>query len=224
VSSYTIGEVARRSGFTASALRYYEDIGLVPAAARTEAGYRLYGEPTLSLLAFIARAKQLGCSLEEISDLVGIWDGERCGPVQRRFHQLVSGKIADTQRQVAELGAFGSQLQEAALHLGGEPIDGPCGDECACTLEPDAMGDRVAEWQSILEGALARTRTVDGALRVEFSDELDVAALAALVRAEQRCCAFYSFAITVDRRGVGLEVRVPDGAEELATSLFGAPA
>ena len=72
MSTYTIGEVADRSGFSASALRYYEEIGLVRAGAPHRAGYRLYDDHTLARLAFIARAKQLGCSLEEITDLVGV--------------------------------------------------------------------------------------------------------------------------------------------------------
>ena len=48
VSNYTIGEVADRSGFSASALRYYEGIGLVEPATRTDAGYRIYDDHTLS--------------------------------------------------------------------------------------------------------------------------------------------------------------------------------
>jgi DNA-binding transcriptional MerR regulator len=95
-----IGEVADRTGFTASALWYYEDIGLVEPAARTDAGYRVYDETTLPRLAFIGRAKQLGCTLEEITDLVGIWDAERCAPVQRRFHELVTTKMADAEHKI----------------------------------------------------------------------------------------------------------------------------
>ena len=66
-TSYKIKEVADRSGFTAATLRYYEEIGLLPEASRTPAGYRLYDDGTLDRLAFIARAKQLGCTLEEIA-------------------------------------------------------------------------------------------------------------------------------------------------------------
>ena len=132
MSTYTIGETAERSGFSASALRYYEGIGLVEPATRTDAGYRLYDDETLARLSFIARAKQLGCSLEEITDLVAIWDGERCAPVQRRFHELLTGKIADAQRQIDELTALVGQLHEAASHLAGPAIDGPCSIECAC--------------------------------------------------------------------------------------------
>jgi MerR family transcriptional regulator, copper efflux regulator len=132
VSTYTIGETAERSGFSASALRYYEGIGLVEPSTRTAAGYRVYDDHTLARLAFIARAKQLGCSLDEITDLVGIWDGERCGPVQRRFHDLVTTKLAEAQRQIDDLTALTAQLREAAAQLAGPAVDGPCSEACAC--------------------------------------------------------------------------------------------
>ncbi len=132
MSTYTIGEIAERSGFSASSLRYYEGIGLVEPASRTKSGYRLYDDHTMNRLAFIARAKQLGCSLEEITDLAGIWDGERCGPVQRRFHELVTAKIQHAERQIKDLTALLEDLRAAAEHLDGEPVDGPCDADCAC--------------------------------------------------------------------------------------------
>lgn len=138
MGTYAIGEVAERSGFSASSLRYYEGIGLVTPAGRTEAGYRVYDDDTLARLAFIARAKQLGCSLEEIADLVSIWDGDRCGPVQRRFHELVTTKIDNANQQVAELTALVDQLEHAAEQLAGPPVDGPCRDGCACLRKPRA--------------------------------------------------------------------------------------
>jgi MerR family copper efflux transcriptional regulator len=132
VRTYSIGEVAERSGFTASALRYYEGIGLVEPSARTDAGYRVYDDGALARLAFIGRAKQLGCSLEEITDLVEIWDGERCGPVQRRFHDLITTKIAEAERRLEELTQLKGQLEDAATLLAGPATDGPCGPHCAC--------------------------------------------------------------------------------------------
>lgn len=250
MSTLTIGEIADRSGFSASALRYYEAIGLVAPAARTNGGYRVYDDHALTRLAFIARAKQLGCSLDEITVLVRIWDGEQCGPVQRRFHELVTDKIADSQRRIAELTAFTAQLQTAAGQLNEEPVDGPCSEACACvtdptatengmvqvtlgtkpsdppiecTLEPGAMPDRLADWRAILERARTRTTGPDGTLHIELGDGSDLGELARLVAAEQRCCAFFSFAITVDPGGVALEVRAPAGAAEVVTSLFGQP-
>jgi MerR family transcriptional regulator, copper efflux regulator len=248
VSTYTIGEVADRSGFSASALRYYEGIGLVEPATRTDAGYRIYDDHTLGRLAFISRAKQLGCSLEEITNLVAIWDGDRCAPVQRRFHELITDKIRSAHGQIGQLTTFVSQLQTAAELLSGEPVDGPCGDDCACvnaaagatatsspamlgakpvdvpiacTLEPDAMPDRLADWNTVLGQVRARIATVDGGLRLEFGDDVEVGALAGLVAAEQHCCAFLSFALTVDDRGTGLEVRAPEGAAGIVADLFG---
>jgi DNA-binding transcriptional MerR regulator len=251
VSSYTIGEVADRTGFTASALRYYEGIGLVAPARRTGAGYRIYDDQTLARLAFIGRAKQLGCSLEEITDLVAIWDGDRCGPVQRRFHALVTDKIRDATSQITELTAFCAQLEAAASQLSGDPVDGPCRDDCACvsdpstttspslpvapgnapsdppiacTLELAAMPDRMADWQAVLDHARSRSTAPDGTLRIELDDALDLGELTRLVAAEQSCCAFFSFAIIVDHRGLALQVGVPAGAEAIVASLFGQPA
>ena len=62
-------------------------------AGRTDAGYRLYDETSLERLRFIARAKQLGCSLDEIADLVTAWDGGRCAPVQDRLRTTVEVKV-----------------------------------------------------------------------------------------------------------------------------------
>ena len=236
MGSYTIGQVAERSGFPATALRYYEGIGLVPPAGRTDAGYRLYDDTTLARLAFIARAKQLGCTLEEIADLVEVWNGDRCGPVQRRLHDLVTWKLRDADAQVTELKLFAAQLRAAADQLAGEPIDGPCGDDCACLQAPDTevsiactlgageVSDRLAAWDRIKACATSRRlRLPSGGVRLEFEPGVDIGELAALVVAEQACCAFFQFAVTVDGRGVGLEVDAPAEAMDLVAGLFGMP-
>jgi MerR family transcriptional regulator, copper efflux regulator len=247
VSTFTIGQVAERSGFSASALRYYEDVGLVAPTTRTRAGYRLYDGRVLGRLAFIARAKQLGCSLDEITDLVGVWDGERCGPVQRRLHELMTDKLHATQTRIAELTAFASQLQTAASRLDGPALDGPCGEGCAClaeneapapssvpfiaaaaselpiacTLQSTAMPERIERWQAVLANVRARVRTADGRLRLEMEHGVDLSELATLAVAEQQCCSFFAFAVTVDERGVALEVDAPDHAAEIVSAMFG---
>jgi DNA-binding transcriptional MerR regulator len=132
VVTYTISEAAERSGFSASALRYYERIGLVEPAVRTPAGYRLYDDDTLTRLGFVARAKHLGCSLDEIADLLDIWEDQRCEPVQKRFHDLVTAKLAAAERQIAELTALAEQLRDVAAHLARPPVDGPCDAGCVC--------------------------------------------------------------------------------------------
>lgn len=127
-----ISEVAERTGFSGPTLRYYEDIGLMPAPGRTPAGYRVYGERDVARLDFIARAKRLGCSLEEIQGLVEAWDEDRCAPVQHQLRSLVGRKLSDSQRQIADLMAFTADLQATAAQLATEPVDGACGDGCAC--------------------------------------------------------------------------------------------
>jgi hypothetical protein len=72
-----------------------------------------------------------------------------------------------------------------------------------------------------LEAAVSRTTTADGALRVEFGDTTALAELARLVEAERRCCAFLSFAIVADHRGLALEVRAPESAAHVVTAIFG---
>lgn len=93
----------------------------------------------------------------------------------------------------------------------------------ACTLDAGSMSGRLAEWRAVLALAMSRTRTPDGDLRIEMRDDIAVDELALLVAAEQRCCAFFSFAITVDGRGVALEVGAPDDASDVVAALFGGP-
>jgi DNA-binding transcriptional MerR regulator len=236
MGTYTIGETAARSGFTASALRYYEGIGLLSPTTRTSAGYRVYDDQALDRLTFIARAKELGCSLEEITSLIGPWDTARCAPVQRRFHTLVTDKIHDAQRRVTELTALTTQLRAAAARLGGPSVEGPCGEDCAClaatspgsgqppmacTLAPDEIPDRLASWHAVLAGASAPTTDPDGVTRVEFGEPSSLGEVARLVAAEQRCCGFLSFTITVHAGKTALEVRAPEGGSEMVSSLLG---
>jgi hypothetical protein len=94
-------------------------------------------------LAFVARAKQLGCTLDEIVDLASIREEERCGPVQRRFHELVTDKLAAAQRQIAELTDLAAQLRTVATKLAAPPVDGPCSIDCTCrALEVDPARHR----------------------------------------------------------------------------------
>ena len=137
-TTFQIAEVAQRSGFTPATLRYYEDIGLVAPTGRTDAGYRLYDNTSLERLQFIARAKQLGCSLDEIAELATAWDGGRCAPVQERLRATVDAKIAQTHNQIAELTTLAADLQRASAGLSTEPVDGPCDDTCGCSTDTTA--------------------------------------------------------------------------------------
>jgi MerR family transcriptional regulator, copper efflux regulator len=161
-TTFQIAEVAQRSGFTPATLRYYEDIGLVAPASRSEAGYRLYDETSLDRLRFIARAKQLGCSLEEIAELTTVWDGGRCVNVQRRLRETVEAKITDARSQIAELTSLTSDLQRAAATLSAQPVEGPCDDTCGCTIDPSASSPTAVPLVAMADATAASAdRTAD---------------------------------------------------------------
>src|SRR5918998_2481197 len=103
---YRITEVARRTGFSPATLRYYEQVGVVPPPERSPAGYRVYRDHDLERLGFVARAKELGCSLTEITELAQAWDTGECRPVKHRLRALVDARIADVQRRTEEMVRF----------------------------------------------------------------------------------------------------------------------
>ncbi len=253
-TAYKIKDIAERSGFTAATLRYYEGIGLLPESTRTPAGYRLYDDRTLDRLAFIARAKQLGCTLDEIADLTLAWDGGQCGPVQDRLRAVVADKIVGAQQQIVELMTLSSELQQAANTLELHRPDGPCDERCGCVTDPTAdtpsqsqsvslvrksatnepvpiactlasasMRGRLDNWRALLHHVVHREQIDDG-VRVTFGAATPLDELIGLTAAEQDCCQFFSFAITVDTRGVALEVRSPQEALDVVNTLFGVPA
>ncbi len=241
-----IKDVADATGLTTATLRYYEQIGLLPASPRTPAGYRTYDQRTLDRLAFISRAKQLGCSLEEIAGLTAAWDGGQCGPVQDQLRALVAGKVAAAQVQITELMTFTGELQAAAAALERHRPDGACDDQCgcvsvtgdavitvqpvslstkpeiACTLSAGSMRGRLDDWQALLAHVIRR-EAIGGGVRSVFGPAVPLDDLMRLVAAEQDCCQFFQFAITVDTRGVALEVRAPSDAMPIVTAMFGAP-
>jgi Cu(I)-responsive transcriptional regulator len=68
-----IGDVAQRSGVSAKTIRYYEDVGLIRPAARGENGYRNYSNRDVEILRFIHRARSLGFSVQDVSNLLSLW-------------------------------------------------------------------------------------------------------------------------------------------------------
>lgn len=104
-----IGQAAEASGVTAKMIRYYESVGLMPAAKRSPAGYRLYGEADVQTLRFIRRARDLGFSLDRIRTLIGLWKDKdrKSHDVKRLAHQY----IAELDHDIAKLQSIRDQLE-----------------------------------------------------------------------------------------------------------------
>jgi len=94
-----IGTASRLSGVSPKMVRHYESLGLLPNVSRTDSGYRQYTEPEVHTLRFIRRSRELGFSMEEIAELVGLWHNRRraSGNVKR-----VAQKHADELAQRIE--------------------------------------------------------------------------------------------------------------------------
>jgi DNA-binding transcriptional MerR regulator len=173
VNGYRISEVADRTGIPATTLRYYEDIGVMPSPQRTTSGYRVYDDRTISRLDFISGAKQLGLSLEELRTLVGLWDGDECGPVHQEMARLVDAKISEVASRAAELEAFAVELGAIAVRLRREPHRGPCDDTCACAT----IGSSAAAAQPVALVAKSSSTTVaEPAIACTLSGADDVTA------------------------------------------------
>jgi MerR family copper efflux transcriptional regulator len=91
----------------------------------------------------------------------------------------------------------------------------------ACTLDGPSTATRVEEWRAVLSHVHKRNRH-DGGVRLEFGPDAPVDEVARLMAAEQDCCRFFAFALTVDSRGVGLEVSAPEDGIGVVEALFGA--
>ena len=83
-----IGDAARASGVSTKMVRHYESLGLLGAVARTDSGYRQYSAADIHTLRFIKRARDLGFSMAEIGNLVGLWhDQARASSEVKRVAQ-----------------------------------------------------------------------------------------------------------------------------------------
>ena len=107
----TIGATARATGVSAKMIRYYEEIGLIPAPARSSAGYRVYSEKDVHVLRFVRRARDLGFSLAEIAELLGLWrDQSRHSAEVRRIAsrhlETLTDRIRDLQEMADTLGTL----------------------------------------------------------------------------------------------------------------------
>ena len=96
-----IGQVARRSGTSVEAIRYYERLGLVPEAPRTVGGYRQFGAETVRRILFIRRAQDLGFSLREIKELLDLRSDRLASAAEVR--ERARAKLHEIERKIVDL-------------------------------------------------------------------------------------------------------------------------
>lgn len=113
-----IGEAAEATGVTAKMIRHYEQIGLIPQAGRTGAGYRVYGPRDLSTLSFIRRARDLGFSIAQIRDLLMLWqDRARASADVKR---IAGAHIEEMREKMRLLQEMVHTLEHLSAHCQGD--------------------------------------------------------------------------------------------------------
>ncbi len=136
---YRIGELAQRYEVKTDTLRFYDKHGLLIPSSRSEAGYRIYTEADAQRLRFILRAKAIGFSLTDISELLSI-ELDKSNWACADVKGVVDIKLADVEAKIAELNYFKTSLQRLS--------DACCG------------GPESAEHCSILEALESNTSAI----------------------------------------------------------------
>ena len=113
-----IGEAAKHSGVSAKMIRHYEEIGLIPRAARTYSGYRTYAGKDVHTLRFIRQARSLGFSIKQIEQLLGLWRNQR--RPSSKVKALAQEHMAELDARIAELQAMKRTLQALSTHCHGD--------------------------------------------------------------------------------------------------------
>jgi MerR family copper efflux transcriptional regulator len=135
-----IGEISALSGMSVKTVRYYEELGLlIPTVERSNAGYRLFQLQVLKRLAFIKRARSLGLRLQEIRELLALYDRGKlpCPKVKQQLQRKVQG----IEKQIAALKSLQSELQELLDRWQEQPPDGAT----AVTICPNIQAVRFEE-------------------------------------------------------------------------------
>jgi Cu(I)-responsive transcriptional regulator len=107
-----IGEAAEFSGVSAKMIRYYEETGLVPKPGRTAGGYRSYDHADIHRLKFVARSRELGFSMEKISELLRLWQDRKRS--SRDVKNLAQQHLKELEDQIQRLQEMHHTLKHLA--------------------------------------------------------------------------------------------------------------
>ena len=114
----TIGRLAERLGINTRTIRYYERLGLIPPAPRTEAGYRLYDGADEERIRFIKSAQRLGFTLGEVKEALAF--RERGEPPCRYVAGVIEERLGEVNQRLLELRAFKRELTELSARMRAE--------------------------------------------------------------------------------------------------------
>jgi Cu(I)-responsive transcriptional regulator len=156
---FNIGRAAEASGVSAKMIRHYESVGLLPAAGRTVAGYRIYRDADVHTLRFIRRARDLGFSMKEIGALVGLWQNRKRASADVK--KLAARHMRQLDEKIRELQAMRDSLAHLARHCHGDErpdcpiLEDLAADHAACSHEkrPSTRGVRAHCAEASAEGA-----------------------------------------------------------------------
>lgn len=138
-----IGQAAGASGVSAKMIRYYESIGLIMAASRTENGYRIYTAADVGTLRFVKRARTLGFSMREIERLVLLWqDKHRASADVKR---IAPAHVAELQAKIEDLVIMSEALQELVA-----ACDGSDPPDCPILRDLEGLSDIAARQHALL--------------------------------------------------------------------------
>jgi DNA-binding transcriptional MerR regulator len=130
-----IGDVAERTGVTPPTIRYYESIGLLTPAARSQAGYRRYAVTTVDELLFIRKAQTLGFSLDEIGEILKL---TRAGKTPcSHVLSLAQEHLAAVDERIRQLQKFRGRLAAELAKWDGKRTP-TCGGLCQIISDADA--------------------------------------------------------------------------------------
>ena len=109
MAAMNIGAAASASGVSAKMIRHYESVGLFPGTKRTESGYRQYGDKEVNTLRFIRHSRDLGFSIEQIRELLGLWQNRR--RPSRQVKLLAQAHVQELERKLQDLQAMKATLE-----------------------------------------------------------------------------------------------------------------
>jgi MerR family copper efflux transcriptional regulator len=113
-----IGRAAKASGVSVKMVRHYEAIGLLKKVARTYANYRVYSANDVHALRFIKRARSLGFSIEDIRELLSLWQNK--SRPSAAVKKIAAGHVEDLKRRIAEMQAMVETLGHLSEHCHGD--------------------------------------------------------------------------------------------------------